>query len=371
MVNRYQFLPPHKLYKLLWASRHDIARVESILCEYFGKPVIVLNAARTGIYLTLTAKKFKRTDEVLVPPYMSKCVLDTITECSVPTLHISSATKAILLVHQFGYPQKMDAVMAIARKHKLLIIEDSAASFRSKYRGQMVGNFGDVAIFTFPKAFQTILGGCLVTEDKEILDFAREYLKKQDTFVWRCFSTLALLPSIFDISTMKPCLRRIANHLLLVTYSQFKYFPNPNRRVCRLFPKTLEEFLHQIEMRKRNFAIFRSYFAGTLAYPNDIEEDIDVVPFFIPYFADYEQLAYLTRALTRQGVESGVYHFDVNRNMFNSHYAPSLIVPVHQGLSETQMHMICTTLAQATLRFQKLLHFQDNSSISSDHSSLK
>ena len=73
IINRYQFLPPHKLYKLLGASRTDITRVESMLRDYFGKPVVVLNAARIGVYLTLAAKKFKRTDEVLVPPYMPKC----------------------------------------------------------------------------------------------------------------------------------------------------------------------------------------------------------------------------------------------------------------------------------------------------------
>lgn len=343
-INRYQFLPPHQLYKLLGASRHDTARVTSILQEYFGKPVVVLNAARTGVYLTLAAKGFTRTDEVLVPPYMPKCMLDTIAECAVPTLHVSPATKAILLVHQYGYPQKMDSVMALARKHDLLIIEDSAASFGSTYRGRMVGAFGDVSIFTFPKAFQTILGGCLVTEDKEILDFVRAYLKKQDTFFWRCIGTLALIPHVFDVPTTTPWLRRIANHLVLVAYSQFKFFPNPNKRVCHLFPKTREEFLRQIDIRKRNLAIFKSYFAGTPAYPDKMGEDVDVVPFFIPYFANYERLAHLVRVFSEHGIESEMYHFDVNRNMFDSHYAPSLIVPCHQGLSEAQMHVICAML---------------------------
>lgn len=353
-INRYPFLPLHRLYKLLGASWNDITRVESILCEYFGKPVVLLNTARTGIYLTLAAKKFKRTDEVLVPSYLSKCVLDAITECAVPTLHISPATKAILLVHQFGYPQKMDEVMALARKHNLLVIEDSAASFGSTHRERMAGSFGDVAVFSFPKAFQTILGGCLVTEDTEVLDFARAYLKKQDTFMWRCISTLALLPAIivFDASMATSWLWRIANHLLEVAYSQFKYFPNPNKRVCHLFPKTREDFLYQIEMRKKNLAIFKSYFAGTPAYPNNTEEDADIVPFFIPYFADYEQCAYLVQVFAEQGIESETYHYDVNRNMFNPQYAPSLIVPCHQGLSETQMHLICDTLVRAASRFK-------------------
>jgi len=351
-INRYPFLPPHRLYTLLGASRADITRIEAMLREYFGKPVVVLNAARTGVYLTLAAKKFKRTDEVLVPPYMPKCMLDTIAECAVPTLHVSPATKAILLVHQYGYPQKMDEVLALARKHNLFVIEDSAASFGSTYRGRMVGGFGDAAIFTFPKAFPTVLGGCLVTEDKEILDFARAYLQKQDTFVWRCVGTLALLPHIFDVPTTWPWLRRIANHFVLVAYSQFKYFPNANKRVCHLFPKTHSGFVRQIELRKRNLAIFKSYFAGTPAYPHVLEEDADVVPFFIPYFASYEHIPHLIRALADESVESEQYHFDVNRNMFAPHYAPSLIVPVHQGLSEEQMHTLCTALKRAASELQ-------------------
>lgn len=351
-INRYPFLPPHEFYKLLWASRRDIERVRSLLRGYFGKPVVVLNAARTGLYLTLAAKGFKRTDEVLVPPYMPKCMLDTIAECAVPTLHVSPATKAILLVHQYGYPQHLDDVLPLAKKHNLLVIEDSAASFGSTYKGQLVGGFGDTALFTFPKAFQTVLGGCLVTRDTEVLDFARAYLKKQDTFFWRSIGTLALIPHVFDVPTTAPWLRRIANHCILVAYSHFKYFPNANKRVCHLFPRTREEFQRQIDVRKRNLAIFKSYFAGTAAYPDAMETDADVVPFFIPYFADYEQLAHLIRALNQIGVESELYHFDVNRNMFNPRYAPSLIVPCHQELSEGEMRRICETLVRAASLFR-------------------
>ena len=169
MITHYHFLPPRKLYKILWASRNDIARVEALLHDFFGKPVVLLNAARTGAFIALSAKGFKRTAEVLVPPYPPKCMLDTIGERAVPTLHAGPRTKAVLLVHQYGYPQKMDVVMPIAREKNLMVIEDSASSFGSRYKGTLVGTFGDVAIFTFPKAFQTILGGCMVTDDEEIL----------------------------------------------------------------------------------------------------------------------------------------------------------------------------------------------------------
>ncbi len=345
MITHYPFLPPRKLYKLLWASRNDIARVESLLRDYFGKPVILLNAGRTGIFLTLAAKGFKKTQEVLVPPYVSKCVLDTISECAVPTLHLSPLTKAVLVVHQYGYPQRMDEIMTVARKNNLLVIEDSAFSFGSIYKDAMVGSFGDAAIFTFPKAFETILGGCLVTEDEQILSFAKDYLRRHDTFIWRSLSTLALFPATFEYGTGPGRLHTVANHLLTLAYSKFLYFPNPNKRVCHLFPKTKEEFARQLQVRKDNLAIFKEYFGNTPAYPKDLEQDIDVVPFVVPFFGQRDRLDRIVEVLSEKDIRTGVYHFDINRNMFDQKYVPAVLVPVHQVLDEAMMRSMCETIA--------------------------
>lgn len=62
---------------------------------------------------------------------------------------ITPATKALMVVHLYGHPCDMDAIMAIARKHNLFVIEDCAEAIGSEYKGKKVGSFGDIACFSF------------------------------------------------------------------------------------------------------------------------------------------------------------------------------------------------------------------------------
>src|SRR5712675_788739 len=62
---------------------------------------------------------------------------------------ITSRTKAIIPVHLYGLPAQMDEIMAIARKHKLRVIEDCAQAHGATYKGRKVGTFGDIACFSF------------------------------------------------------------------------------------------------------------------------------------------------------------------------------------------------------------------------------
>jgi perosamine synthetase len=62
---------------------------------------------------------------------------------------ITPKTKAIMVVHLAGNPSDMDALMAIAREHGLLVIEDCAQSWGAAYRGKPVGLFGDLACYSF------------------------------------------------------------------------------------------------------------------------------------------------------------------------------------------------------------------------------
>jgi len=62
---------------------------------------------------------------------------------------ITKKTKAIIPVHIFGHPADMDAIMAIARKHRLHVIEDCAQSFGADIRGKKTGSFGEAGCFSF------------------------------------------------------------------------------------------------------------------------------------------------------------------------------------------------------------------------------
>ena len=93
---------------------------------------------------------------------------------------ISSKTKAIMVVHLYGQMCDMDSIMAIAKKHNLLVIEDCAEAFGSKYKGQYAGTFGDISTFSFfgNKTITTGEGGMVVSNSLEIIEKAR-HLKGQ------------------------------------------------------------------------------------------------------------------------------------------------------------------------------------------------
>src|SRR5690606_12514592 len=63
--------------------------------------------------------------------------------------HINKNTKAIMPVHIMGLPANMEAIMAIARKHKLKVIEDSCQAPLARYQGKAIGLIGDLGCFSF------------------------------------------------------------------------------------------------------------------------------------------------------------------------------------------------------------------------------
>jgi len=62
---------------------------------------------------------------------------------------INPRTKAIMPVHLYGHPAEMDTILALARRHNLLVIEDCAQAHGARYKGRMVGSMGDAAAFSF------------------------------------------------------------------------------------------------------------------------------------------------------------------------------------------------------------------------------
>ena len=87
---------------------------------------------------------------------------------------ITSNTKAIMAVHLYGHPCDMDALCALAKEYDIFLIEDCAEAIGSKYKGQHVGTFGDIATFSFfgNKTITTGEGGMVVTNDETLFDRA-------------------------------------------------------------------------------------------------------------------------------------------------------------------------------------------------------
>ncbi|MDD3925856.1 MAG: DegT/DnrJ/EryC1/StrS family aminotransferase, partial [bacterium] len=134
-------------------------------------------------------------DEVIVPPYTFMATASAVLKINaVPVFadieldtcnldpkdverKISDKTKAILPVHLGGLPVDMDAFRALARKHKLALIEDACHSWGSKWQGKGTGAIGDCGVFSFQmsKNITSGEGGILLTDNEAIADRARSY----------------------------------------------------------------------------------------------------------------------------------------------------------------------------------------------------
>jgi len=85
---------------------------------------------------------------------------------------ITSKTKAIMVVHIYGLPVDMDAVIDIAKRRNLKIIEDAAEAHGQTYKGKACGSFGDISVFSFypNKLITTGEGGMVLTDDTQLAE---------------------------------------------------------------------------------------------------------------------------------------------------------------------------------------------------------
>jgi len=137
-------------------------------CQYIGADhAFALNNATAGLELAAQLCQFKEGDEVIIPghtytasayPFLKKgakiawadidietrvVTAETIEKC------ITDKTKAIVVVHLYGYGADMPAIMRLAQEKGLIVIEDAAQALGVEVDGRMVGTFGDFGVFSF------------------------------------------------------------------------------------------------------------------------------------------------------------------------------------------------------------------------------
>lgn len=165
--------------------RHKVASFEKEMAEKLDLKHVVATSSGTGSLLCcLAALGIGAGDEVIVPGYtFIASISSIILSNAIPVLAevdesltldpdrieelITERTKAIMPVHMLGNPCDMDPIMAIAKKHKLYVIEDCCQAVGASYRGKRVGTFGDIAAFSL-NVFKTITsgdGGAVGTND--------------------------------------------------------------------------------------------------------------------------------------------------------------------------------------------------------------
>jgi len=170
-----------------------IPRFEQRFAGLIGVPYAAACSSGTAaVHLALECLDIGPGDEVIIPAFTlivsanmvcltgAKPVLVDVrpdTRCIDPGLieaKITPRTKAIMVVHMYGHPCEMDAIVEIGRRHKLHVIEDAAQAHGATYHGRTVGGIGEIGCFSFygNKIITTGEGGMLVTRSRKIAERA-------------------------------------------------------------------------------------------------------------------------------------------------------------------------------------------------------
>ncbi len=176
-----------------------IKKFEKSFAEYIGVDhAISTSSAKTALYLSLKALGAEKGDEIIVPAYTVREVIDVIIALGlIPVFidinlkdanmdtdlieeKIGKKTKFILMTHIYGCPCDVEAILKISDKHNLVVIEDAAQACGGEYKQKKTGSFGKVAYFSFGmlKNLNTLGGGMIVTKEKSLAQAIEEENEK-------------------------------------------------------------------------------------------------------------------------------------------------------------------------------------------------
>lgn len=187
--NEFKYLVDAFLSSWISSSGHYIERFENNFAGYCEcKHGVAVSNGTAALHLALLACGIGPEDEVIVPDLTFASPVNMVIHSSAKPVivdvepdswcidpdeiekAITSKTKAIIIVHLYGQACDMNRIMAIAKKHKLFVIEDCAEAHGAVYAGKKVGSFGAVGCFSFfgNKVITTGEGGMCVTNSQEM-----------------------------------------------------------------------------------------------------------------------------------------------------------------------------------------------------------
>ena len=330
---------------------------ENLLTRYFGRPVVCVANGTSALHLALQACKLGPGDEVLVQSLTYVASFQAISAvgaipiaCDIDAdsllinledaeRKITPKTRAIMPVHYSGDPGDMEGLYDFAHRHKLRVIEDAAHAFGSIYKDKRVGSVGDIACFSFDgiKNITCGEGGCIVTEDLEVLTSVKDarllgVIKDTD-------SRYAGNRS-WEFDVIEQGWRyHMSNIMAAIGIEQFKRFPGMSKKrqdICRYYD----------ELIKKSPRI--------TSFERDYEK---IVPhIYVIQLQDEINRNELQKRLLIKGIQTGIHYYPnhwlskykINETLVNTEksFKKILTLPLHVDLKNSELeYVICSVNA--------------------------
>tara|TARA_A100001388_G_C28752314_1_gene492886 strand:- start:790 stop:1851 length:1062 start_codon:yes stop_codon:yes gene_type:complete len=310
--------------------------------HFQSNKLFLSSSARGAIIVALKSLGIKRNDRVFIPPFLSSCIIDTVTSVGTPSLDFNKDTKAILLYHHWGFMQDIYSIKKYIGEHKVYIIEDCAHTFWGKIGDYEPGDFGDFSTFSLSKIFNITYCGLLRINREDLFDQASQILSKSISFseyIEHIKGDFAYLS--YYSSSIKS---RDSYHLNLRLSKWYAYLlSSPTfKNVKGNIPKDLDS-LESIfkDMNSKFIFLFNHIKNKEFILEYDVIEKM--APISYPLISeDYNLLKRIKFWLEKNNIFVDLYNFDIHRNMFNPLYKVCIPLPLYSGIDiQIYKKLIC------------------------------
>lgn len=260
-----------KTLKLGWVSSKSasVEHFETLFAKYVSqtKYAVAVNSGTSALFLALRVLNIGPGDEVILPSFTMIATINAVLWVgATPVLvdssskedwninireieaKINSRTKAILPVHIYGYSCNMKAILALAKKHGLSVIEDAAEAMGSTYQKRALGSFGDLSCFSLyaNKIITTGNGGIIATNNLHLYEMIKRLsffdFNKLTHFKHRLVGynlTLSGLQAALGVSQVKKFSKLLRKRLQI--FQWYKRYLNLNQTLTFIAPLTETE----------------------------------------------------------------------------------------------------------------------------------
>ncbi|MFC1698973.1 DegT/DnrJ/EryC1/StrS family aminotransferase [Candidatus Omnitrophota bacterium] len=263
--------------------------LEQGLCRYLGvKYAVAVSSGTAALHLSLLSLGIGPGDEVIVPDFTFAATANAVELCGAKAVladieldnfnidpaeirkRINSRTRAVIVVHQFGTPARMDEILKITKQHNLYLVEDAACALGARYKGKICGAIGDLGCFSFHprKIITSGEGGMITTNSLRLakrLRLFREHGMIQNgasrSFIALGFNyRISEVASVLALAQLKKIERIISqrsrlNNLFRRIISRLKVLAPVPDRIDKGSRKAHQAFVVKINSRVNIFAL--------------------------------------------------------------------------------------------------------------------
>ena len=312
----------------LWeeTSWEDLDHKASML---LGARVTAIPSVRVGMCWALEHLGCRRhMDDVLVPKFLGRCILNALNRVAMPVERLTENVRLVIVVHQFGVRQDLDAIRERCREASLRYVEDSP------YGMEAEEHLGPEALAKFiglSKILPVLKGAVMLTDDRLFEQFVKRKRSASGAASWIVLMLLSALRR-----------HRYARSYAAsadVAYELFLESAGDNRLLRGNQWRGWEQLTAYQRCHRERLDLIRRSLGDAAVIP-----DTTRLAYVVPLAADsWEPEA--AQAFTWHGFDSSLYHMDRNRNLFAPAHQRVFLIPLNPAIPQMTFERLVQALA--------------------------